>query len=286
MTLAARNHRVMAFTGTLLCLMVAGALLYDQAVTVGRLRTEALPLAQDVTEMDGRLTLLTRQAEEEAALVPGGIGATEAAQVALLPRGTPEARAVMVLEALETALRRAGDVRSLSVVSRDDVPAPSSLPPGVQSRRLALTAVVSGEGWLTLSRVLRLSGRLRVADVLRPADIDRLLEASERAGSAAGAVLAEVLQMNLVTYAQDPAGTADRLLTAFGSDASGAVSAAMASAGLRDAHALLSSPVGQALRDGEYWPLPLMTLLTLRREDLGDGQWFRVDVTLRVFGRE
>lgn len=269
---------------TLVCQIGSGVLLYDQARTVGFLRSDALPLAQKVGEMEGRLQLLTRQVEQaEASAAEIASSPQEAVRSFVIPRGAPEARAVSLMDHLGVLLREQDQLKSLSAIEVTEA-SPTDLPDGVQARDLHVSAVMSADGWQALRRMLRLSGHVTVRDTLSQTDLDRLLAASERMNPAAAATLTEVLRMDLLAYAADPTAVEDRLLAALGSDASGAVSAALGSSLLQDARAL--APIGTKLQQAELWPLPLMTLNGLELKDLGGGEWFAVDVGVRAYGRE
>lgn len=280
-----RRHTTLCVLATLVCLMGSGALLYDQARTIGFLRHDAVPLAEKVGQMEGRLQLLSRQVEQaEASTADQDVSPQETVRAFLIPRGAPEVRAVSLLDHLGTALRAQGQLTSLSAITVT-TPSAADLPQGIQARDVHLTAVLHADGWQTLSRILRLSGHVTVRDALTQDDTSRLLAVSEQASPAAAATLTAVFSMNLLAYAADPAAVEDRLLAALGSDAAGIISAALASPLLQDARALATSPVRAALEQQNLWPLPLVTLRGVQLSDAGGG-YVSLALQLRAYGRD
>ena len=117
-------------------------------------------------------------------------------------------------------------------------------------------------------------------------DRDILLHASEEGDPEQVGALKEFLSTDLFSYLRQPGTAEEKLRQSFPSDTIVLFLRRFEQSDLVwEGSALARGSVGHYLQDQKMWPLPYLSITSLKQEDGADG-WAKLTVTLEAYGRE
>lgn len=278
MTVARTPHRLLLSsfalaTGTLLTI-VAMFLIADHAHDVRRTK-ELLPVAQRLPVLRNRLGVLRAQLEvADLQAVVRTSPAEEQLRQHVLPSSASFQSLLGAFEVLAAQLGIDRSIESMSSVQIGDAIA-TDLPglEKVQAVPVTVSFIGSPEGIRTVALFADMAGYLTVGDVLTPAQLDRLLTATEEENPAAVTALEQFLATSLLQYARSPERYEDQLAKSFAApEFLHRLHLVLSSSDLPQARFLLGGAFGLALEQNGLWPLRFLTVDKSTLEFLDGGR--------------
>lgn len=274
-----------AIAGSTLLLALSVALLHRHVDALKDVREYALPLAAEVAPLERRAALLTQQSElSELETTVQNDSAGEKLRVYVLPQGRDLTRLLGFLESTRTFLERRELLRSMSAIEVAAAPDLHDSP--LQTQTLRFSAVLKPEGRAQLLSILELSGLLTVGDVLTPEHIATLFGLTERQNYAGIIPVQRFLSADLLSYAQDPRLTDERLAQALPSEEFlTSFKGLLRSAALPQVRDFLTGDLGRSLVAQKLWPVQFMTIERESLKERTDGM-VEMELTVKAYSRK
>ncbi len=276
---------LLTFGGGLL--LLSAFLIAEHGSSLAVVRDQGLPVAAETAALERRRSLLQEQVEAvqaQASLLDGA--GEEALHRFVLPREEDVGRAVTALAGAFDTWEQQGDAKDLSPIAAGESERFVLSKTPLVRRPLSFSLSLKDEGRKDFFRFLDLAGLLIVEDMLTSEEREELLLLSEDGDPARAAALRTFLATDLLSYLRQPGAADEQLLQSFPSDALVAfLRRFQASASFREGAALARGGIGHFLRKEKLWPMPFLSLESVREEEGEDG-WMKLDVVLDAFGRE
>lgn len=277
------RHASLGVMGVLL-LMASAGLITDQISVIRNVRRVAVPLVAQLPEMERRVNVLKEQielTELQSALRSGS--QEERMKMFVLPEKTDRDRTVALFDVFHSLLKQSGTMSDTSSFAFSD-PIPAEQ--GLTAKPLSIQYVIHHDGVRDLLQMIRLSGLLTIADTLTYEERKTLFERTEMENPAGIAVLEQYLSADLMDYVNEPRPHDEQLRRAFAGDAfRQELDDMLQGSFLRDAKRLFGGPLGKILQDRNLWPMPLMTVESVRLEPGSAEGWYRLDLVLHLYQR-
>lgn len=291
MTVPAFLHRLAARSATLwgataALLLIAATLLWGHAAHVRDVRALALPLAEQVPELERRLAMLREQAELTELNAATRIQSPEErVHVYALPSEPDLDKLIALFDVLRDALSAEHLLSNLSsiVVGEQKI---------AEDERIAAYPVTveftaQRQGLQSLQTLIDVSGLLTIGDALSPDERARLIDATEAENPAGIVALEQFLGTDLLQYFREPRPIDDQLLKAFGVSAFEAtLRDVIRSSLLSEGHRVLGGSLGKTLSEARLWPLQMMRVERIEARSGDAPEWYRVWMELELFTRE
>ncbi len=286
MTRALPNFRrpLWQLLGSVAALLAAGMLLSVHMEYFTALRSQVLPAARQIPELEQRAALLREQIDQ--ADVVGSVHAAslgEQVQAYVLPTDANAGRLARALEAVGDTLQKQNWVHNMRV----EVGGVQDFGSGMVLRTVEVETAANEQGLQALLDLVDVSGTLSVADALPAALEHDLLQESEHGSPGDILLLQELFHMDLPTYVQNGADAMERLRGNIATpEMSNLLSQLENVSVLAGATRLLQGDTGTALGAKDLWPLPLTTIKHLTQEKGKAPSWSTLRITLNVVGRK
>jgi hypothetical protein len=263
-------------------LFVAVQLLLRHVTVVQEVRATALPLAQEIPQLERRLRIITEQEELAQLQEALRIGSPEErVHVYALPEESDLDKTVTALDLLRDELSTQKLLTRMSDIRFGEVGVAEG---GIRRQPVSLAFAAHQQGLAAFMLFVKLSGLLTVADALSADQRSTLLKHTELENPAGIVALERFLSTDLLEYLRDSRTYEEQLLKSFSTQAFEQVfRGVLRSSILPDAQRLLAGRLGQALQAGRLWPLQMLSPASISLESGSAPEWYRVEVVLSLY---
>ncbi len=269
-----RRHAVTAAVlGTAFFAASAG-LTAAHVLAVSAMRDVGLPVAARIPVLAQRKAALAEQADIAALRASvSGEAYDELYRLYVLPDKPDLPRVVSILEKLLNRLETSGTVRELtSILSTEE------------TNTITIDLLVAAGKSSDVIQLIDLSGMLTISDALTPADHDALLALTEQEDPSAIVALEQFLTTDLLRYASEPQASESQLLRAGADDVFRQnVLSILDASRLRSIAATATFLANDKKGSVSLWPLPLLTIESVRTETTPSGE--HLTLTVRAHGK-
>jgi hypothetical protein len=269
-----------AVSGVLLVL--GGTLLSEHISAVRNVRGSALPLVEEIPQLQHRIDVIEEQQELSALSAALRIGSPEErVRVYALPTEVDVDKTVAVLDLLITSLK---SDRLLASSSPLEFGTAQQLPGGLMRTPVRMTVALHEEGIGALTTFVRLCGLLTLADAFTPAERTRLLRQTEIENPAAIVALEQYLHTDLLSYLEEPRSAEEQLLRSFSSQSfERAFREVLRTSLLPSAQRVVDLQFARSLREGMLWPMQMMDITALELHAGGAPGWYTAQVEIGLY---
>ena len=281
---SACRHPAIAMIVGITFLSCSAVLLYEHARMIGEVQSVSVPLVAELPNLERTSALLKEQAELSELEASTRVGSQmERVRTYVLPAKADLDRVIATFELLRETLQSQGTLSRMSDLTFGEH---TERGDALRTQPLRVEFAVQEEGLRDIAVLLQLTGLMMVGDALTNEEKAILLDRTESENPAGIVALEQFLSTDLLSYAQNPKLSEERLLRSFTSTMFvQSLQDITRTSFLRDITRVLGGTLGSHFDRQQLWPLQMLTVEEATITPGSAEGWYNLSLKLLVYTR-